>query len=337
MLFGFVAAAVAGFLLTAVPSWTGRRGFAGRPLMALVAVWLAGRVAMAPGLGIPRDIASVIDLAFLPTIALTILPAMLRAGNLRNLPLIAVLALLFLANLLFHEPELGTRLGIDGLMLAVNVLLVLVTLIGGRIVPAFTGNALRMGQREVTLPAFGTLDRVSLAAVLGVLLIDLVAPRGWPAGLVALVACLLHAWRLSRWQGWAARHEPIVWVLHVAYAWIPIALALKGAFTLWGVIGASAWIHALTTGTFATMILAVMTRAALGHTGRALVAPPVVVAAYFLITLSALTRVIALSVPSTLVAMTLMLAGVLWISAFSFYCFAYAPMPWRPRPDGEAG
>ena len=337
MIFGFVAAALAGFLLTAVASWTGQRGFAGPPLMVLVAIWLGGRIAMAPGLGVPQTLAATIDLAFLPAVAMAIVPSLIRAGNVRNFPLVAFLVLLFTANVLFHAPDLAAHLGIPGLTLAVDTILLMIALVGGRIVPAFTGNALRTLHRQARFPGFGWLDRGALAATAGVLVVDLIAPGGQLAGSVALVACVLHAWRLSRWRGWLTRNMPIAWVLHVAYAWIPIGLGLKGLWLLWQLPAGAGWLHALTTGAYATMILAVMTRAALGHTGRPLVAAKPIVAAYLLITLAAATRVFAPMVAPGMPQATWTIAGVLWIAAFLLYCAVYAPILWRPRMDGRPG
>ena len=337
MIFGFVTAALAGFLLTAVASWTGQRGFAGPPLMVLVAVWLGGRIAMAPGLGVPQSLAAAVDLAFLPTVAMAITPPLIRAGNVRNFPLVAFLALLFAANLLFHAPDLATWLGIPGLTLAVDTILLMVVLVGGRIVPAFTGNALRTRHPEARVAPFGWVDRAAIAAAATVLVVDLVAPGGHLAGVVALVACVLHAWRLLRWRGWLTRDMPITWVLHVAYAWIPIGLGLKGLWLLWQLQAGAGWLHALTAGAYATMILAVMTRAALGHTGRPLVAAKPIVAAYVLVTLAAVTRVFAPVVAPAMPQATWTIAGVLWIVAFVIYCAVYAPILSRGRIDGRPG
>ncbi len=337
MIFGFVTAALAGFLLTAVASWTGQRGFAGPPLMVLVAIWLAGRIAMVPGLGLPQALAAAIDLAFLPAVAMAIVPSLIRAGNVRNFPLVGFLVLLFAANLLFHTPDLAARLGILGLTLAVDTILLMITLVGGRIVPAFTGNALRDRPPDARVPAFGWVDRAALAAAATVLVVDLVTPGGRLAGAVALVACVLHAWRLSRWRGWLTRGIPIAWVLHVAYAWIPVGLGLKALWLLWQFPVGAGWMHALTAGAYATMILAVMTRAALGHTGRPLVAAKPIVAAYVLVTLAALTRVFAPAVAPTIPQITWTVAGLLWITAFLLYCAVYAPILSRPRADGRPG
>ena len=151
MIFGFIAAALAGFLLTAVASWTGHRGFAGRPLMVLVALWLGGRIAMAPGLHVPQNLAAIMDLVFLPAVAIAITPSLIRAGNLRNLPLAGFLVLLFAANLLFHAPNLATQLGIRGSTLALDTILLMVALVGGRVVPAFTSNALRTRRPDASI------------------------------------------------------------------------------------------------------------------------------------------------------------------------------------------
>ena len=334
MFFGFVAAALAGFLLTAVPSWTGQRGFAGAPLVVLAAVWLAGRVAMIPGLGSP-PLAAAVDLAFLPAVALAVTPSLVRAGNVRNLPLVGFILLLFGANLLFHLPGLEDRLGVRAPLLAVDSILLLVVLVGGRVTPAFTGNALRAADPGARVAPFGWVDRLAMAAALAVLLVDLVSPGGRAAAAVAAGAAALLAWRLTRWRGWRVRQMPIAWILHVAYAWIPLGLGLKALWLLHGSAVASGWQHALTTGAFATMILAIMTRAALGHTGRPIVASPPIVTAYVLLTIAALVRVFGPAAMAPLGAWTV--AGVLWVGAFAIYSVVYAPILLRPRADGRPG
>lgn len=337
MIFGFVAAALAGFLLTAVASWTGQRGFAGTPLVALVILWLGGRIAMAPGLGVPQSLAAVVDLAFLPAVAIVVAPSLIRAGNVRNLPMLAFPMLLFIANLNVHLPELGGRFAVAGFTLAIDTILLMVALVGGRVVPAFTGNALRSRHPEARVAPFGAVDRVALVAVAAVLIVDLAAPGGRLAGGVALAACVLHAWRLLRWRGWQTRDMPIAWILHVAYAWIPAGLGLKGVWLLWQLPAATGWLHAFTTGAYATMIMAIMTRAALGHTGRPLVVAAPIVLAYVLLTLAAATRVLTPVVAAAMPVVSWSLAGALWIAAFALYCIVYAPILCRPRVDGRPG
>ncbi len=189
----------------------------------------------------------------------------------------------------------------------------------------------------LTAVASWTGQRGFAGPPLMVLVVDLVAPGGHLAGVVALVACVLHAWRLLRWRGWLTRDMPIAWVLHVAYAWIPIGLGLKGLWLLWQLQAGAGWLHALTVGAYATMILAVMTRAALGHTGRPLAAAKPIVAAYALVTLAAITRVFAPVVAPAMPQITWTVAGILWLAAFLLYCAVYAPILSRPRIDGRPG
>lgn len=337
MIFGFVGAALSGFLLTAVASWTGQRGFAGLPLIVLVVLWLGGRIVMAPGLGVPPTLIAAIDLAFMPAVALAVAPSMIRAGNARNFPMLAFPAMLLIANLIFHLSRLGVRPEIDGVTLAVDAVLIMITLVGGRIVPAFTGNALRRRDPDAQVAAFGWVDRAAIAAVIVVLVVDVSLPASRVAGVVALAACVLHAWRLSRWSGWRTRETPIAWILHVAYAWIPIGLGLKGLWLVWQVPMASGWLHALTSGAFATMIVAVMTRASLGHTGRPLVVARPIVIAYVLLTLAAATRVLAPAIAPQMSMTSWTVAGSLWTAAFALYLVVYAPILCRPRADGKPG
>ncbi len=334
MIYGFVMAAVAGFLLTAVPSWTGRRGFAGAPLLALVIVWLAGRIVMTYPLGLSPPLIAGMDLAFPIALALAIVPSLVRSGNRRNLVFVAFLALLFAANLRFH---LAGAASTESLGLAVNTVLVMVALVGGRIVPAFTSARLKQRGLDVRIPKHPAIDRGALVATVAVLVVDIVAPGRVLAGATAAVAAMLLLLRLARWQGHRTLDEPLLWVLHVAYGWLPVALALKAAWLLGGIVPAAAWLHALTMGAFATMILAVMTRAALGHTGRPLVAPRSMAAAYVLLTGAVLARVFGPALEPAGWALWTGGAAALWTAAFALYLVVYAPILCRPRVDGKPG
>ncbi len=334
MLYGFVAAAMAGFLLTAVPSWTNRRGYAGAPLAALVLVWLAGRVAMTLPLGLSPLWAGVIDLAFIPLLALTLLPALLRSGNRRNLAFIGLLGLLFASNLHFH---LLGAVALPPLLLGMNAMLFLVTMLGGRIVPAFTSAALKDLGIAARIRRFQPLDRAALFAVVSVLLVDLAFPDSLYAAVAAAVAAALLAAQLSQWQGHRTLRMPIVCVLHVAYAWLPISLALKAAILFGLPLPGSSWLHALTVGAMATMIIGVMSRAALGHTGRALVAPGAAVAGYVSLTGAALARVFGPLLMPSAGSLWLVMAALLWCLAFLLFLKVYAPILWRPRIDGRPG
>ena len=334
MLYGFVAAAMAGFLLTAVPSWTNRRGYAGAPLAALVLVWFAGRVAMTLPLGLSPLWTGVIDLAFIPLLALTLLPALLRSGNRRNLAFIGLLGLLFASNLHFH---LLGAVALPPLLLGINAMLFLVAMLGGRIVPAFTSAALKELGIASRIRRYQPLDRAALFAVVGVLLIDLAFPDSLYAAVVAAVAAALLAAQLSQWQGHRTLRMPIVCVLHVGYAWLPISLALKAAVLFGLPLPGSSWLHALTVGAMATMIMGVMSRAALGHTGRELVAPGAAVAGYVSLTGAALARVFGPLLMPSAGSFWLVMAALLWCLAFLLFLLVYAPILCRPRADGRTG
>ncbi|MQA66221.1 MAG: short-chain dehydrogenase [Alphaproteobacteria bacterium] len=325
MLFGFVVAAIAGFLLTAIPNWTGRLPLQGMPLAGLVLLWCGGRIAMGFSAWIGAAAAAVIDTAFLAVLFAVVLREVLAGRNWRNLPVVAAILLLLAANALVHMGVLTDRPSIaTGFRLAVAVIVMLVSLIGGRVVPSFTGNWLRKaGAAQLPAP-FGVFDKL-------VLTWSGLALAGWvvlpEARLVALgvgIAGVLHGARLARWGGLRTGAEPLVWVLHLGYGWLALGLVLLAAGSLWPALGASAAMHALTTGAMGTMILAIMTRATLGHTGRVLAADAATVAAYLLISLAAVLRVG--SGLSGFPFEMQIAAGLCWGAAFVLFLLRYGPM-----------
>jgi uncharacterized protein involved in response to NO len=336
LLFGFVAAAIGGFLLTAVPSWTGQRGFGGRPLVALATVWLLGRLAPFAPPAVPNLFVALVDLAYLPMVGALIAPLLFRTKN-RNRVLLLVLAALTLCNAAFHWYVARDEAGSASLALlaTVNFAILLTTVIGGRIVPAFTNSGLRAtpGAAKASVP---WLEVVVVGATVLVVAVDLAAPRTALAGLVAAVAGAAHALRASRWAPLRTGGVPLLWVLHVGYAWIPLGLLLKAVALLTGAPFAAFWLHALTAGALATMIVAVMTRASLGHTGRELRAAPTTVAAYLLLTGAALVRVFGPATGADY-RVVLTLAAMLWAGAFAAYLLVYAPILASPRADGKPG
>ena len=338
IIFGFIGAAIGGFLLTAVPSWTGSRGFAGAPLVALVVLWLAGRIVFMPGLDVPGWLLAVCELGFAPGLMLAIAPSLLRAAN-RNWPMLVLLALYWVADAVFILAATSGNhaLASAALLAAMNVVLVLVTIIGGRIIPAFTGNALRAGGHQVSMRSTPMVERLVLPAMLAVLVCDVLLPASAVTMLVLALAASLHLWRLSGWYGWRTARQPIVWVLHVAYLWLPLGLALKLAWLAGGFAWAAHWQHALGIGAAGMMILAVMTRAALGHTGRALQVGTLIALAYGLLALAAVVRVFALALLPAAYSSFILVAGVLWLAAFLAYTLIYAPILLRPRADGRPG
>ncbi len=335
MLFGFVAAAIAGFLLTAVPTWTASAPVAGGRLAALAALWLAGRAVMSPWLGLDDTAAVWLDVAFFPAVGVAIGVALIGARNYRNFQFLLLLAVLAGTDALFHAAALGlvAPLPFDPLRLAADVVMVMIAVIGGRIVPLFTRNALLRAGVQAKFAPRPWLERASIGALAAVLFVDVLEPDSRGAGLLALVAGALLAARLAGWHGHRALAMPIVWILHVGYGWVVVALALKAAWLLGGAPWAINWLHALTAGAFGTMILGVTTRVALGHTGRPLVVAPPIVLAYGLVIAGALLRVFG---PVLLPAQTVTLLAVAmlaWAGAFAIFLIVYVPILIAPRAD----
>jgi uncharacterized protein involved in response to NO len=332
MLFGFVGAAIAGFLLTAIPNWTGRLPIAGHPLAALFALWVAGRAALLFSAETGLLLAGLIDVGFYLTLAVVAGREVFAARN-RNKPVVLVVLLFGVADALDYagaagvigDSQLGYRAGI-GLAIA------LISLIGGRIVPSFTRNWMARQGWTTGLPHQpDRFDMAVLAATVLALLAWVAAPDAAPTGFALLVVAVLQFARLARWRGWRTLADRLVLILHLGYLWIPVGLLLLG----WSVIDVSiprtVGIHALTSGAIATMILAVMTRATLGHTGRELRANVVTVAAYACVTLGAVLRVIApLQVANY--RMTLEAAGTIWVAAFVLFLAGYAPLLFGAKP-----
>ncbi|HYG84924.1 MAG TPA: NnrS family protein [Azospirillum sp.] len=338
MLFGFAAAAVAGFLLTAIPSWTGTTAVSGPPLMGLVALYLAGRVASLPVLA-DHGLAAAVDLAFLPALGALVAGPLVRAGKARNTAFLALLALLTAANALFRLEWLGVTVGTAqlGIALAIGVVLQMVAVIGGRIVPSFTQNALRIRDPGVVIKPLPKLERAVLVLTALLIPADLLLPGSAVAGGLALAAAAAHGVRLSRWKGYRTLGQPVLWILHAGYAWIVVALALKGLEFAAGLPLSGAWLHALTAGAFTTMILGVMTRAALGHTGRAIVVSRTTAAAYVLVLLAGLARTLLPMLPDGAWLPLVHAAGALWTLGFALFLWVYGPILTGPRADGRPG
>lgn len=335
MVFGYASAVVAGFALTAVPNWTGRLPISGTPLLALCALWLAGRLALLIEF-IPPPVAATIDASFLPILAVVLGREILAGRNFRNIPVCALIMLLAAANIVSHLEALdivpwagyGERAGI-------GMLCLLIGLIGGRIVPSFTNNWLgRQGLVRAATPQ-PLLERFVHVASAVALVAWIVAPDAAPTGVALLIAAGAHAFRLFGWRGWRAWREPLVLVLHVAYAWIAIGYLLLGLAAVADGTLRSAGLHALGVGAIGGMTLAVMTRATLGHTGRLLRANAGTVLIYTAIALSAAARVGAGLLAGAYIPL-LITAAVLWLIAFALFVGFYGPMLLAPRVGDPA-
>jgi uncharacterized protein involved in response to NO len=331
MLYGYGAAAVAGFTLTAIPNWTGRLPLQGGRLIALSGLWLAGRVAMAFSALIGAVPAAAIDLAFLALLIAFVARELGHGGQSHNRKVAVALAVLWLGDLVFHVEAIAQGYANYGVRIGVAALLLLITLIGGRIIPSFTRNWLaRMNPGALPAPA----DRSDVAAII----VTAIALAGWIAaptaalvGWALLAAGLAQAARLARWRGWRAWRDRLVLVLHVAYLFVPVGFVLT-ALSAFGLAPESAGVHAWAIGAIGGMTIAVMSRAALGHTGRALIASPAAQAVYALVFAAAIARICAALAPEH-GFVALHVAAFAWIAAYFLFAAAY----WRVFTGPRAG
>ncbi len=333
MLFGFGSAAVAGFLLTAVPNWTGAPPLRGAPLMALAGLWLAARIAFDLGGWLPPLVAAVPAILFFPALALSLARPLLAAGKPRNLIFLPILGLLSLAQaLVLAEMQDWGGFGRNGLLLGIFILLLLIAIIGGRIIPGFTTNGLRQAGIVVAAKSHPRLEKAAIGSLALAGLAWTVVPDSVIAGGLALAAAGLNGARLPGWSGWKTTRIPLLWVLHLGFAWLPLGLALLGLSCFLPAIPPQTALHGLTVGCIGLMVLGVMSRAALGHSGRPLVAHRLTVAAYGLIALAALVRTIG---PFAAPEWALLLSGLAWSGGFALFVAVYAPICLGRRADGR--
>jgi uncharacterized protein involved in response to NO len=332
MLIGFAVAAVAGFSLTAVANWTGRPAIHGAPLALLVTCWLAGRLAMLLMAWLPTSLVFMLDMLF-PILLCYLLGREIIAGrSRRNYPLIAIMVVVVCLNALYHFGTSQWLAGSDRLAiyLLIHTLLLLVTIIAGRITPAFTGNWLRQ-QGSVQKPVDTELvTKVALWLTLVTGLAASFLPMHPITGGLAFSAALVHGFRLSRWKAFATISNPLLFVLHAAYLWMPVGYALLGCSVFGWFFTPTTALHALTMGAVSSMVLAVTTRVSLGHTGRPLQAARLTVLAYWLLLLAVLVRVLGPLSGADYLPM-IDLSAAAWISSFAIFCWVYWPILTRPN------
>jgi len=339
MVFGFSAAILAGFLLTAVGNWTGRETAVGRPLLALVALWLAGRVGVSFASLLPRGVPALLDLSFLPAVGVVLARPLVATQNRRNFVMLGVLGALTIANLVMHLDALG-RLGAapgvaarHAALASVDVVVFVIAVMAGRIFPMFTRN----GTGVAAIKSRPRLDAAALASLAALTLTDVVLPEHTVGSVVAGVAAVLLA---ARAIDWGARHTlriPLLWVLHAGYAFLPLGLALRAATLVSSSIPPSAATHALTAGGIGLVTLGMMARVALGHTGRPLVAGRGATISFVLVLVAALVRVLAPIVTPGAYVRALEISGTLFSTGFAIYAASYARICSAARVDGKPG
>ena len=331
MLFGFAVAIIVGFLLTAGKAWTGLPTPRGPALAALAGLWLAARITAVTG---PYAAYAVLDMALLPLVAVILVRVLLRAGNQRNLPLALILALLATANLIFHLAVAGlvTVSAMTPLYAGLALIVMIECVMGGRVIPAFTMSV----TPGLKLVAPVWVERVTLGATALGLAWWVFAPASVVGLIVLALASVLHVKRLLGWRPALTLKRPILWILHAAYAWVPVGLALLALAQI-GLVSVSAGVHALAVGATGGLIIGMITRTARGHTGRPLMASKAEVLAYSLVMSAAVLRVLLPLVAPAMLATWIIAAALAWSLAFLIYLWIFTPWLMRTRHDGKDG
>ena len=334
MLFGYIVAVMAGFLFTAVRNWTGLPTPSGVTLGGIVLLWILARVLLVSG---PSALAVILDVAFLPMIAIAVAIPILRSRNKRNYKIIGVLVAVSLLHVVFHMAiggQLPSWLSRASLFASIDLVVILFALVGGRVIPAFTRNAVAGSdprhENWLEVIAFGSLLVIVLVTLLG----GAFTFAAWVPTSLFIVAAVAHLLRLALWQPQVTLGNPLLWMMPVAYSWLPAALLLRALSTV-AVIVPGAWIHALTMGALSSLMMAMMMRSTLGHTGRKLVASQMDILAFLLLQLAALLRVVAGGTGDY--QAVVVLSGVVWVLAFAVFIVRYLPMLVHSRVDGKPG
>jgi uncharacterized protein involved in response to NO len=334
MLYGFTLAVVAGFLLTAVANWTRQETAIGGLLGVLAALWLAGRIAVGASGWLPPWLVAVADLAFIPALAVVIGRCLVGTKNRRNYVFLVVLSALWAANLIMHLDAMGLVEGMarPALIAAVDLVIIIALIVGGRIIPAFTRNA--TGAESIRKHKW--IEYTLFPTVVGGSIAWQIAPGSTVAGLLSGAAGALALVRMTHWGFGKTLRAPILWVLHVGYAWIGVGFVLRG-LSAFVSVPPSAATHALTAGAIGTLTLGMMARVARGHTARALRVEKVTAAAFVVISLAAIIRVAVPVFTPDIYMLGMIASGVLWSVAFAAYLAKFTPILWKPRVDGRPG
>jgi uncharacterized protein involved in response to NO len=331
-LWGYLSAVVAGFMLTAVPNWTGRLPIVGRPLALLWSSWVIGRIAVFFSAGLPLALTAGLDLLFLALLIFMLGREIVAGRNWRNLKVLVLVGILLAGNAVFHVENMsGEALSQGyGIRLGIASAILLITVIGGRIIPSFTRNWLARREPGRLPEAFGNVDKAAIAVTAAALLLWVVIPDQPVTGWGLLAAGAVNLLRLARWAGWRSMPEPLVSILHGAYLFVPLGFLLVGSSILWpDRVPPSTALHAWTAGAIVLMTLAVMTRASLGHSGMPLKSDKRISAIYLLAITAAVSRIGAGFFPEA--SSLTHVAALSWILAFLLFAVVYGPLFFKPR------
>jgi uncharacterized protein involved in response to NO len=336
MVFGFAVAVIAGFLLTAVGNWTRRETLIGTPLLALAVSWLVGRFAVYFGASLPRGVPALLDLAFLPGLAIVLMGPLIASREPHRFIIPPVLAALFAANIVTHLEPLGVLApgsGRRACLEAIDLVVFVILAIAGRVFPMFTRNATGVE----SIRSHRTLEALTLAGMALLAAIDSAVPESSAAAVLSGAVGVSAAARAWHWRTARVARHPLLWILHTGYAWVPLGLVLRALAAFRPGIPPSLATHALTVGAIGSLTLGMMARVSLGHTGRPLVAPAPVAWAFGAITAAACVRVFGGLLSTNRYLETLYVAGGLWTAAFLTFLVVYAPILVKPRIDGKPG
>ena len=327
MLFGYAAAIIGGFLLTAVPNWTGHPTPKGVALVMIFLLWLAGRVMIFFSAWFPEPLVAVVDISFFLACMAGIFPALVKSQNRRNYFFLLLLLLLAAANGLAHwdEMDIGIRLGLD-------IVIMMMIIIGGRVIPFFTERPL-----GIAISRSPRIEHLVLVSTIAALMLDVAEANETMLGMAFLLAGIANGWRLSQWRSLKTLKVPLLWVLHAGYAWLVIGF-LARAFYYFGTIASpSIGTHAFTAGGIGVLTLGMMARVSLGHTGRPLAVGKAMIAAFACINLVAATRVLGVWLFPGLMWYWFQVAAGFWLLAFVIFIVVYTPILLQPRVDGRDG
>ncbi len=330
MIYGFAMAIIAGFLLTAVANWTGGAPARQLHLLRLCLTWLAGRVVMNFSLGLTDMAVLIVQNAFIPALALSLSIPLFKSWNTRNFAFLGLLTFLFVCDLVFFITESRTPL-----YAAVMVIIAMISLVGGRIIPAFTVAALRRREVKVFQTPQNKVDFLAFLSLISIAAILLIwGKEGIALGVVAIFSAGIHLFRMRVYHTLKILNDPMVWILHVGYAWVVVGLFLLG-LSAFSVVPLSIVLHTLTAGAIGSMTIGMMCRVSLGHTGRDLIANKLTVLMFIIMQVAIITRVIFPLILPAQMSLWIIGSACLWSACFGLFVWVYAPILWQPRPDGK--